>query len=86
MILIWVHPLGVLIEDSKSNLIWVFEGRFLMKTLLIGVCILIITLLGLLMSVFAYDAGFQSAVKAATPYIEDDHIVIDFDGELHLYE
>ena len=78
--------MGVLIEDSKSNLIWVFEGRFLMKNLLIGVCILIITLLGLLMSVFAYDAGFQSAVKTATPYIEDDHIVIDFDGELHLYE
>ena len=34
----------------------------------------------------AYQQGVQHAIATAEPYVEGDAILIDYDGQVHIYE
>ena len=54
---------------------------------LVNLFILFLFLVSLLfVSIHSYHAGMSHAIQVASPYVDDDCIVIDFDGQEHVYD
>ena len=54
----------------------------------IRLCVKVIALLALIAVILhgAYTQGVQHAIATAAPCVEGDTILIDYDGQMHIYE